>query len=176
MDGLGWLANATINLEIDDPATPVNPDYSSSTTSLPMPSNPSDTWFNLDFKGQYDLKPGNVVTVTDGTTTKQHTVTSVQITEANAITDVVSGTAAPNSYVDLQICFIGGCAYRTELADSNGNWAADFSVVGDQSWEIITFDIYLGTNGDVRQVDADIDTTMIHWVGTSKVFLPLMQR
>ena len=110
VDGFGWLANATINLEIDDPATPVNPDYSGSTTSLPMPSNPSDTWFNLDFKGQYDLKPGNVVTVTDGTTTKQHTVTSVQITEANAITDVVSGTAARNSYVDLQICFIGGCA------------------------------------------------------------------
>ncbi|MCU0486145.1 MAG: hypothetical protein MUC85_08555 [Anaerolineales bacterium] len=176
VDGFGWLANATISLEIDDPATPANPDYSGSTTSLPMPGNPSDTWFNLDFNGQYDLKTGDVVTVTDGTTTKQHTVTSMQITEANATTDVVSGTAAPNSYVDLQTCFIGGCAYRTELADSNGNWAADFSVVGDQPWEIITLDIRPGTNGDARQVDADIDTTMIHWFGTSKVFLPLVGR
>ena len=106
------------------------------------------------------------MTVTDGTTTKQHTVTSLQVTKVNPTTDVISGTAAPNSYVDLQTCGVGGCTYRTELADSNGNWSANFGVVGDQPWELTTFDILPGTIGDARQWDDDIDATTVQWIGT----------
>ena len=176
VDGTGWALGATITIEINDPATPANPDYTNTTIVIANPEDASQIWFNLDFKGQYDLKPGDVVTVTDGTTTKVHTVTSLQITKADPTTDVVSGTAAPNSYVDLQACGVGGCTYRTELADGNGNWSANFGVVGDQPWEQTIFDILPDTIGDSRQWDNDIDGTMILWSAMYKVFLPLIMR
>jgi hypothetical protein len=176
VDGTGWVLSATVTLEINDPATPVSPDYTDIITVTEAPWDVSRTWFNIDFNGQYDLKAGDVVTVTDGTTTKVHTVTSLQITKVDPATDVISGTAAPNSYVDLQTCGVGGCTYRTELADSNGNWAADFSVVGDQSWEQTVFDIVPDTTGDSRQWDDDVDSTMIQWSVRYDVFLPLIVR
>jgi hypothetical protein len=176
VDGSGWPLGATITVEINDPATPASPDYTNTTTAIANPGDASQTWFNLDFNGQYNLKPGDVVTVTDGTTTKVHTVTSLQITEVNPLTDVISGTTAPNSYVDLQTCGVGGCTYRTELADSNGDWAANFGVVGDQPWEQTIFDILPDTIGDSRQWDNDIDATMIQWFVRYDVFLPLVMR
>ena len=143
---------------------------------IAAPWDASLTWFNLEFSGQYDLLPGAVVTVTDGTTIKTHTITSVQVLRADAATDVVSGTAEPDSYVDLQICFPGGCAYRTELADSNGNWSTDFGTIGDQAWELIVFNILPGTGLDSPQWEGDIDSTMVRSSAKSYVFLPLTVR
>lgn len=176
VDGAGWVLGATITVEMNDPATPANPDYTNTTTVIANPGDESQTWFNLDFHGQYNLKPGDVVTATDGTITKIHTATSLQITKADPATDMISGSAAPNSYVDLQTCGVGGCTYRTELADSNGNWSANFGVAGDQPWEQTIFDILPNTIGDSRQWDNDIDGTMILWSAMYKVFIPLVLR
>jgi hypothetical protein len=176
VDGTGWVLSSTLTVDINDPATLSSPDYTHTITVTEAPWDASRTWFNVDFNGQYDLKPGDVVTATDGTTTKVHTVTSLQITEVDPATDVISGTAAPNSYVDLQTCGVGGCTYRTELADSNGNWSADFGAVGDQPWEQTVFDIVPDTTGDSRQWDDDVDSTMILWSVRYDVFLPLIMR
>ena len=176
VDGTGWSYGATVTIEIDDPATQANPDYTGTTTAVVDPGDPNQTWFNLDFKGQYDLRPGDVVTVTDGKTVKVHTVTKLRITNVNPTTDVISGTAEPSSYVDLQICGVGGCASRTELSDSNGVWAADFSVVGDQPWEQIPFDILPDSTGNSLQWDGDVDSTMLQWSVKYENFLPLVQR
>ena len=176
VDGTGWVLSATVTVEINDPGTLTTPDYTGTMTVTQAPWDASRTWFNIDFNGQYDLQSGDVVTVTDGTTTKVHTVTSVQITKVDPATDVISGTAAPYSFVDLQTCEAGGCTYRTELADSNGNWAADFSVAGDQAWEQTVFDIVSTTTGDARQWDDDVESTMIQWSVRYVVFLPLIVR
>ncbi len=176
VDGSGWPAGATITVAIDDPATPANPDHTGTTTSIVAPWDASQTFFNLDFNGQYDLKPGDTMTVTDGATTKVHTVTTLQIIRVDPGTDMISGTAAADSYVDLQVCGIGGCTSRTELADSNGNWATNFSLLGDQPWEQTTFDLLPGVNGNARQWDTDIDSTMIQWVVRYQISLPLVLR
>ena len=176
IDGSGWLAGATITVDIDDPATPATPDYSGTTTAIANPGDASQTWFNLDFNGQYDLKSGDAVTVTDGTTVKQHTVTSLQISILDPTTNVISGTAAPDSFVDLQICDTGGCTYRTEQVDGDGNWTTDFSQPGDQPWEQTTFDLLPGTNGGASQWDDDIDATQIQWFVRYQVFLPFVSR
>jgi hypothetical protein len=176
VDGSGWPAGATITVAIDDPATPANPDHTGTTTSIAAPWDASQTFFNLDFNGQYDLKPGDTMTVTDGATTKVHTVTTLQIIRVDPGTDMISGTAAAESYVDLQVCGIGGCTSRTELVDSNGNWATNFSLPGDQPWEQTTFDLLPGVNGNARQWDDDIDTTMIQWVVRYQISLPLVLR
>ena len=176
IDGTGWDLGATITAEINDPATPATLDYTDTITVSVAPWDESQTWFNLDFNGQYDLKPGDVVTVTDGTTTKFHTITSLQITEVDPAADVISGSAAPNSYVDIQTCGAGACTSRTELADSNGDWSADFGTAGDQPWEQTVFDILPDTTGDARQWDKDIDSTMVHWTFKYNVFIPLISR
>jgi len=97
-----------------------------------------------------------------------------QILMANSATDEISGIAAPNSYVDLETCGFSGCHSRTALADSNGYWSVNFGVIGDQAWEQTIFDIQPGTNGNLRQWDNDIDTTMIQWTASDYVFLPLI--
>jgi hypothetical protein len=176
IDGSGWPTGATLTIDIDDPLTPANPDLTGTTTSLANSGDPSQTWFNFDFNGQYDLKPGDIVTVSDGKTVKQQPVTGLNITLIDPITDVISGTAAPDSYVDLQMCGPGGCTFRTELADSNGSWAANFSLLGDQPWEQTTLDLLPGDNGNARQWDEDIDSSMLQWTVRCLISLPLMLR
>jgi len=162
--GSGWPLGATVTMSIDSPVTPASPEYSDTITVATNPEDPGQTWFSFDLNGQYDLKPGDVVTITDGTTTKVHTIASLQITEIDPIADVISGIAAPDSYVDLQACGDAGCSYRTELADANGDWAADFGVPGDQPWEQTILDIVPDTEGDLRQWDDDIDATQVLWL------------
>ena len=45
----------------------------------------------------YEVKPGDVVTVTDGSVAKSHTVTDIAVTEIDTAADVVRGTAAPGT-------------------------------------------------------------------------------
>ncbi len=163
VEGWHWPLGNTVTVEIDNPATPANPDFSDTTTVISAPWDSNLNWFNLDFNGQFDLKPGYSVSVTDGTFNKSHTVTNYQITSINTSTDVVSGTAAPGSIVDLWICDSGPCANRTETTNPSGVWSANFSVPGDQDSEQVLYDIVAGTTGDSAQWDAENDGTMIQW-------------
>lgn len=163
VEGWQWPLGGTVTVEINNPSTPANPDYTDTTTVAPAPWDPNQTWFNLDFNGQFDLKPGYVVRVTDGLFDKTHTVTTYRITSINIDADVVSGTATPGSIVDLWICDGGPCANRTETTNPSGIWSANFSVPGDQDWEQVLYNIVAGTTGDSAQWDAENDGTMIQW-------------
>ncbi|MBV6396821.1 MAG: hypothetical protein HFACDABA_02423 [Anaerolineales bacterium] len=163
VEGWEWPLGATVTIEIDDPLTPANPDAGDSTIVIAAPWNPSETWFNAEFFGVYLIKPGDVVTASDGTTTKSTTVTNYQITAINDGADTVSGAANPGSIVDLWVCDPGGCVNRTETAGGGGTWSANFGAPGDQDWEQTTYDIVPGTEGDSGQWDAEQDGTMIWW-------------
>lgn len=163
VEGWEWPLGATVTVEIDDPLTPSNPDASDSATVIAAPWNPSERWFNIEFYGIYQIKPGDVISASDGVTTKVLTVTNYQITDINYAADTVGGTADPGSVVDLWTCDISGCYNRTETASGGGTWLADFGVVGDQDWEQTTYDIAPGTEGDSAQWDAEQDGTMIWW-------------
>jgi hypothetical protein len=176
VDGTGWPWGKTITMTINDPGTPANPDYSDTTIVAAHPGNITQEWFNIDFHTQYDLKAGDIVTVTDGTTVKVHTVTGLKITDANPNANAVSGTAEAGSYVDIATCGVEGCVFRTELADLDGNWSANFGLIGDQPWEQALSDILPNTNGSVNQWDADADSTNIGWLALCKLFLPLIRR
>lgn len=159
-----WPLGATVTIEIDDPATPqINPDFTG-TAIASIPSwNPNETRFTLNFSGQYDLKPGDLVTVTEGNTIKTHTVTGFQITNINIDADIVSGITDTGGSVDLWICGNNGCVNRNELVDQNGEWSANFAVPGDEDGEQGTFDIKPGIGGDSAQWDEDGDGTVIGW-------------
>ena len=163
LEGWDWPVGPTLTIEIDDPATGTNPDYSTTTTAFVPPWDPNQTYFFLDLNGVYDLKPGDDVSVTDGSTTKNHTVTELQVTSVDPGTDVVSGTAAPSTDVEVGVCDEFGCAQRFPTADTNGDWSADFSTPGGLPGEGDTWDIVPGTGGDSAQYDPDGDSTRFGW-------------
>jgi|GEM_PF-2082436 hypothetical protein len=176
INGEGWIEDAILTVEINDPATPSDPDYSDSVTVIRNPGDPTRTFFHLDLSGQYDLQPGDIITITDGTATKIHTVTELGVLKANASTDIVSGLALPETYVDIMTCGISQCFYRTVLSDALGYWSANFSEPGDQPWEQTVTDILPDTVGNARQWDPDIDSTLVDWSVSWEIFLPLLNK
>lgn len=176
VDGSGWIEDAILTIEINDPATPSDPDYSNSTTVIRNPGDLTNTYFNLDLGGLYDLKPGDIVTITDGTITKTHTVSELRVLNVDFSSDIISGIASPTTHVDISTCGVSGCFYRTVLSDASGYWTANFSEVGDQPWEQTVIDILPGTNGVTRQWDPDVDATLVPWTAKWEVFLPQILR
>ena len=162
VEGWQWPLGATVNVEIDDPTTTLlNPDYSESTSVGVADWNPNETWFNIEFAGTYDIKVGDLVTVTDGTTTKQHTVVNLNFTQIETDTDRVFGTADPDQLVNIWICWESDpCINRDETADQNGDWMTDFSIPGEQDWEQDTADLRVGSWIDSSVNDEDGDSTM----------------
>lgn len=112
--------------------------------------------------GGLDFTEGMVVDVTDGDTTKTHTITALVVTDVNDTDDTVSGTAAAGSDVDIWVH--DSDAWRHVVADAvTGAWTAAFGVVGDDSGEEGTADLTLGSNGNSGQCDEDGDCTHASW-------------
>jgi hypothetical protein len=156
--GYQWPSGALVTLSVDDPGTGPGSDY---TAQQPVDGDPNQTvvFFNLpDF---FPLQPGYLVSLTDGATTKTHTVTNLAITAIDPDTDVVAGNAFPGANVNVNIWAMPG-ASRNELADAAGAWVASFSQPGDEPWES-PFDILPGAQGEACESDSDGDFTCVSW-------------
>ena len=149
----GWSAGATLALTVDDPSTVESPDYETSFVAE-GPMEGSDGFaIGID----YEVMPGDVVTVSDGSVTKSHTVTDIAVTEIDTAADVVHGTAVPGS----ELTVYADDANRWTSAAGDGTWAVDFSVP-DGSEQTVA-DIVPGTRGGAEQFDADGDSTVYDW-------------
>ncbi|NIU56347.1 MAG: hypothetical protein GWN67_08150 [Phycisphaerae bacterium] len=141
-----WTPGATIWLTIEDGGGMVYSD-----------SQMADThgYFNFNLGG-FDLVPGHVVTVSDGTNTKTHTVIDVNVTSIDTGADQVHGSANPGAQVWVWASLFDEGASRWVTAGSGGNWMADFSVAaGGQP----IYDITDTTRIDVNEFDDDGDAT-----------------
>lgn len=147
--GRGWPAETSLTITADDPATATSPDltFSIATDSEGL------------FFGEASLpsvRPGWFITVTDGATTKTHTVRDISITVVNLATDVVQGTADPYSEVwcnpDALSSDSGGLFVE---ADIDGRWSADFSGY---------IDVLPGGLITALQFDEDSDFTFVHYL------------
>jgi phage pi2 protein 07 len=137
-----WTLGATISLTIEDGGAVV---YSDSQVT------DGDGNFNFDLWNLFDLKRGQVVTVSDGTTTKTHTVTNLYVDGVNIAADTVFGRAAAGT--DVQV-WVHGDGEVLATADGSGNWTADFSAQTDlTAW----------SDGGSQQEDADGDSTGVWW-------------
>ncbi len=123
VDAWFWPQNVVLHLTIDDPGTPAAPDLEMDMDGEVDPQLGS-VWF--EFAGVYDLKAGDEVIVTDGTTTRHLVVSVLTIEAVDVETDTVQGRAEPDKQVDVQT--EGG--KLSVLADANGNWSADFRRIG----------------------------------------------
>lgn len=106
----------------------------------------------FDTLGIFDLQAGQYISMTDGSTYKDHQVTSLTVAGADAATDEVTGTADPGTQVEV---FEYG-AFNSLLvsADASGDWVADFTG---------TIDLQPGDDGDAVQYDLDGDYTWVYW-------------
>jgi hypothetical protein len=110
-----------------------------------------------------NIEATNVVSASDGTTTKSHTVTGLVVTGVDEATGVVSGMAEPGSTVDVWIHDDTGTNLTVTACnnsgfpcngDAIGTWHADFTGLGG---------LVAGSNGNSGQWDDDNDATMAGW-------------
>ena len=149
----GWTIGVTLALAVDDPATPESPDYETNVVA----EAPQEGGDGFGIGVDYEVKPGDVVTVTDGSLTKSHTVTDIAVTEIDTAADVVRGTAAPGSELTVYC----PTTSRWTSAVGDGTWMVDFSVSNDPDQAI--YDILPGSTGGAEQFDADGDSTVYDW-------------
>ena len=103
-----------------------------------------------------DIEVDDVVQVTDGVTTKDHTVLWFTYNVDEGM-DTVSGTAPEDSWVRVW-ARDNDSEYGTEVqADSGGNWSFYFN---DNDFYV---DIKPGTEGNVGRYDEDGDGTEFSW-------------
>lgn len=121
VDGWNWPQDAILHLTIEDPNTTTSPDLQMEMPGTVDP-NLGSVWF--DFAGVYDLKPGDEVALSDGTTTRNLVVSTHEITSVDLDADTVTGTAEPGTQVRLLVP-----AELFVTADENGNWLADFKQI-----------------------------------------------
>ncbi|HLF75369.1 MAG TPA: hypothetical protein VI524_13525, partial [Anaerolineales bacterium] len=140
-----WTPGATITLTIEDGGVEVYSD-----TQLATP----DGYFNFNlWEAGFDLQRGQVVTVSDGTTTKTHTVMPLFVDGVNITTDTLSGRADASANVDV---WVHGDGNLTVTPDGSGNWTADFSSMTDLTY---------ANDGGSAQYDDDGDGTGVWWSG-----------
>ena len=157
---LEWPEGGTLSVSVDNPGTPQNPDFQVDQPVLP--SEPGEEGFGGSFG--YPFEAGDIIEVTDGTTTKTHVVAGVVVNSVDVTADTVRGTAGAGAalYVFCDDSDVG----REVTADSAGDWAADFSAPpGDE------YDIQPGSSGSAVQADVDDDETNVHW----RVPAPMIQ-
>ncbi|HLA08353.1 MAG TPA: hypothetical protein VJ022_12970, partial [Anaerolineales bacterium] len=117
-----WTPGATISLTVEENGSVV---YSDSQTADGYGN------FNFNFGGMFDLKRGQVVTVSDGTNIKTHTVANLFVDGVNVTADDVFGRADAGTTVDV---WVHGNGWTPATVNSSGNWTADFSGITDLTY------------------------------------------
>ena len=152
VEGWNWTQDATVHMEIDDPSTLGSPDYSQDAPVVPIPWNPNDIWVRFDFAGLYDVKPGDVVSLSEGAASPSHTVRNLTITGVDDAEDTVSGTADAGAVVNVWPHATGQTLQAT--AGPDGAWQVDFTDI---------FDLVPGEGGRAQINDDLGNGTAVDW-------------
>ncbi len=145
MIGNGWAPDAQVTIEID--ATTLSPDAT-------VPTDGAGS-FNLA-RGLLVVSAGDLVTVSDGTSTKSLIVPPLAVTDVDVDTNTVSGTAAAGT---VEVTLFG----------TPSKWVADVTS-GEWTAEIWPNDLVITDSGFVSQYDEDGDGTMIWWTAPNPTF------
>ena len=156
VEGWNWPLNANIHLMIDDPATTeISPDYEQYETLTFAPWGSGELWVWFEFGSEYDLKPGDVVTLTDGTTERTHVVRNLSITEIAHNQNTVTGTSDANETIYLW-SWEDPQGLRVQTAANNaGVWKADF--------DDVSFDLLPGFHVRAEIWDENGNDTAVDW-------------
>ena len=158
-----WTAGSTLNLTIDDPEITGSPDFQA-TQIVPNNDLYGNTWTVFELQS-FKLKPGQTMIITDSITTKTHVIRTVAVASVNPDTDIITGTAEPNTAVGINAHYNPGGDYvhRNIVADGDGNWSVNLSIPGPNPGEERTYDIVTGSWGTAFQWNDDNDSTFYEW-------------
>jgi hypothetical protein len=146
-----WPLGSIVTLKIDDPSNGIGVDYFDVQPSIEASwDEPGQTWAQFQINDEFEIMPGYVVTVSDGTTPKSHTVTSLTLDGVDSATDEVYGTAFPSTWVQLWIGEDPGANFNILANEVTGFWSVDFTG---------TYDFGPGNSIYVAQHDDDGDST-----------------
>jgi putative cell wall-binding protein len=156
VEGWDWPASATVTITVEDSSTAQSPDLQ---TTAQCNDNGD---FGADDLGGFDIKAGQVITVTDGVTVKELTVTALAVTGVDPDADTVTGTATAGSDVQVSVYDENG-TQRETTASAGGFWNVDFTdAIGPEPWQH-GYDIVPGSEGNAYQEDVDGDQTSDDW-------------
>jgi tetratricopeptide (TPR) repeat protein len=157
VEGEQWPLGAEVTMTIDDPSNGPGVDYTDTQTVVQAPWNPpvyTQVEFRLD--EVFDVQMGHIVTMTDGVTTRSHTVLTINVTFIDPEADRITGTSDPGSEINVTIH--GDCCYEIYITtDDSGFWTADFSGI---------YDLVPGTEGAAKRIDAEGNSTWYEWLVT----------
>jgi hypothetical protein len=139
-DGMDWPDGVKITVMLNDNTDCVAVHYS------------EGSFFNGGFPEGCDVAIGDLVSMTDGVTTRAHTVRNLGITGVDTEADIVSGTADVGAQVNVWLYATGETVQAT--ADGEGNWQADFTGV---------FDLTPGECGRAEIPDEFGNATSVEW-------------
>lgn len=125
----GIPLDAVVHLTIDDPGTENSPDYWQDETVVITPWDRSGPRVKFDFDGNYNLKPGDFVTLAHGTTIRTHTVQNLAITSVDIAAETVEGVADPGVLVHVWSHEFGENELQPTTGE-DGAWLADFGSIG----------------------------------------------
>ena len=156
--GFFWPLETTVTITIDDPDTPESPDYVDSQPTMPGPDF-SHVFFDV-WQSEFVVEPGHHIVMTDGTTTKELTVTDVYATDVDVAADTMSGYATPYAELTVGPEPVSTGSWRRARADADGSWHVDFSVPDPDSgagpYDIVPVP---GWSSHVWEYDEDGDLT-----------------
>jgi len=160
-----WQVDNNVTLTIDNLSNGIGVDYTNTMSTPPLSWNPYGSYINFDL-GTFETFPGDIMTLTDGITTKTEIVPNFTLNGGSIADDTVWGTAVPGTIVQVEY-ETDPNALRNVITDGSGNWMADFSIPGDEPGEEILFDIQPGNVMLAKQKDPDGDLTQLNWQGQS---------
>jgi hypothetical protein len=146
-----WPLGAQVTLTVDNPDTSQNPDYTE-VQIMGLRSGGHPTGASYLQGNEFQGHPGFIITLSDGVQEKSMVVPLLQGTEYNVEADTVSGVTDPFASV-VVACDVG--AEPTVIADSEGNWMANFRDSEDPN--IVLYDIQPGTWCEPQMYDNDHD-------------------
>ncbi len=146
VDAWWWPEDRILTLTIDDPNTSKYPDIMTKKSGADIYA--GSVWFELN---GYDLKPGDIVTLTDGILTKALVVSILTITSVDVDLDTIEGSASPGTNIRLPVP-----SEMFVTADDSGYWSANFGLLG--------IDLQPGTTMLAEELENDGDLTIIEYL------------
>ncbi|RLC96764.1 MAG: hypothetical protein DRI46_13575, partial [Chloroflexi bacterium] len=152
----GWMVGDLITLNLDiDPELANGYELTLTQLATPEEGNPEIGRVNFDDFTPYDLAPGMLVEITDGTQTKILLVELITFDSLDQTAKIAGGTAPPERELGVGIPVEGYFFWMVVTSDEFGNWEADFS--SDPNPINDTVDVF------AQLWDEDGDSTVAHY-------------
>jgi hypothetical protein len=157
-----WPNGVELTLTIDDPSNGVGVDRTTTAMVGLAPWNPNETLAQFDPQ-DFDLKPGYLLEVTDGTIARTMTPTNLAVTVFDLDAETITGMGDPTQEAQVCVNDLDRCYARYTTPGGDGAWTVDYAHPGPRDDEQDLVNLQSGNDGWAMQVDANGNQTWVDW-------------